>query len=120
MAEQNETPAGDASVETAWQIRAEMALAAAAAGDRLITYAELADAAGIDGAHRIHRLTIWLETRLEADAKAGTPLLAARVISRSRGGLPAPGFFMKCAELGLYEGPHEGPQAYAFHLNCLR
>ena len=30
-----------------WQQRADMALAAAAAAERLITYAELADAAGI-------------------------------------------------------------------------
>ena len=119
MARQDGTT-GDDTAEAGWQIRAEMALTAAAASDRLITYAELADAAGIEGVHRIHRLTAWLEDRLEADAKAHKPLLAARVISRSRGGLPAPGFFMKCAELGLYDGPHEGPQAYAFHLNCLR
>ena len=120
MAEHQDGSTGDDIPETAWQIRAEMALTTAAASDRLITYAELADAAGIAGDHRIHRLTVWLEDRLEADAKAGKPLLAARVISRSRGGLPAPGFFMKCAELGIYNGPHEGPQAYAFHLNCLR
>ena len=119
MARQDGTT-GDDTAEAGWQIRAEMALTAAAASNRLITYAELADAASIEGVHRIHRLTAWLEDRLEADAKAHNPLLAARVISRSRGGLPAPGFFMKCAELGLYDGPHEGPQAYAFHLNCLR
>ncbi len=103
-----------------WQTRADMALAAATAADRLITYAELADAAGISGQHRIHRLTVWLEARLEAEVGTGAPLSSARVISRTRGGLPAPGFFMKCAELGLYDGPPDGPQAYAFHLNCLR
>ena len=103
-----------------WQIRAEMALGSIAAGDRLITYAELADAAGLQGKHRINRLTLWLESTIEADAAAGTTLRAARVISRARGGLPAPGFFMKCGTLGLYDGPADGPQAYAFHLNCLR
>jgi hypothetical protein len=107
------------TAEDGWHSRADMALAAAAAADRLITYAELADAAGISGRHRIHRLTVWLEKRLETDAGAGAPLLSARVISRARGGLPAPGFFIKCAELGLYDGPPDGPQAYAFHLNCL-
>ena len=106
--------------DDSWQMRADMALAAAAEANRLITYAELADAAGIDGRHRIHRLTLWLESRLETEIRAGDRLLSARVISRSRGGLPAPGFFMKCAELGIYDGPPEGPQAYAFHLNCLR
>ena len=103
-----------------WQQRAEMALAAAAAAERLITYAELADAAGITGKHRINRLTAWLETRLEAEARDGGPMLSARVISRARGGLPAPGFFIKCTALGLYDGPPDGPQAYAFHLSCLR
>ncbi|MEC8262888.1 MAG: hypothetical protein VX017_06200 [Pseudomonadota bacterium] len=103
-----------------WQRRAEMALSAAAAAERLVTYAELADAAGISGRHRINRLTAWLETQLEREVKEGTRLLSARVISRARGGLPAPGFFLKCAELGIYDGPPEGPQALAFHLNCLR
>lgn len=110
----------DAPDDTGWQRRAEMALATAAAADRLVTYAELADTAGLSGQHRINRLTIWLETVIEADAATGAPLRAARVISRARGGLPAPGFFMKCAALGLYDGPVDGPQAYAFHLNCLR
>ena len=103
-----------------WQQRARMALAAAAAGDRLVTYAELADAAGITGKHRINRLTGWLEEELSREVAAGEPLLTARVISRARGGLPAPGFFMKCAELGLYKGPPDGAEAFAFHLNCLR
>ena len=103
-----------------WQHRADMALTAAAAADRLITYAELAEAAGITGKHRINRLTGWLETRLEVEVRDGAPMLTARVISRARGGLPAPGFFIKCAALGLYDGPPDGPQAYAFHLNCLR
>ena len=111
---------GNEDTDNSWHMRAEMALEAAAAADRLITYAELADAAGIAGRHRIHRLTVWLESRLEAEIEAGGRLLSARVISRSRGGLPAPGFFMKCAALGLYDGPPDGPQAYAFHLNCLR
>ena len=106
--------------EGGWQQRAAMALSAAAAAERLITYAELADAAGITGRHRINRLTTWLEAELEREIGAGARLLSARVISRARGGIPAPGFFIKCAELGIYEGPPAGPQALAFHLNCLR
>ena len=103
-----------------WQQRAAMALSAAAAAERLVTYAELADAAGITGKHRINRLTAWLEAELEREVGAGARRLSARVISRARGGIPAPGFFLKCAELGIYDGPPEGPQALAFHLNCLR
>ena len=105
--------------EAAWQHRAEMALASVMAADRLVTYAELADAAAIPSPHRIHKLTLWLETKLVADHQAGVKLRAARVISRSRGGLPAPGFFIKCRELGLYDGPADGPLAKAFHLNLL-
>ena len=97
-----------------------MALATTAANNRLITYAELAEAAGLTGRHRINRLTVWLEELIDSDAAANVPLRAARVISRARGGLPAPGFFMKCAALGLYDGPTDGPQAYSFHMNCLR
>jgi len=102
-----------------WHGRAEMALESAICSDRLITYAELADAAGVPAPHRIHKLTLWLETLIEQDNANGVRLRAARVISRSRGGLPAPGFFLKCAALGLYDGPPQGPQAHAFHLNLL-
>ena len=112
--------AGIPADDDGWQQRARMALAAAAAGDRLVTYAELADTAGITGKHRINRLTGWLEDELSREVAAGGPMLTARVISRARGGLPAPGFFMKCAELGLYNGPPDGAEAFAFHLNCLR
>jgi len=106
--------------DNGWQQRAAMALSAAAAAERLVTYAELADAAGITVKDRINRLTGWLEDELEQEVKSGSRLLTARVISRARGGIPAPGFFHKCAELGLYDGPVDGPQAIAFHLNCLR
>ena len=62
---------GNEDADGSWQLRADMALAAAAAADRLITYAELADAAGISGQYRIHRLTVWLEARLEREAGSG-------------------------------------------------
>ena len=103
-----------------WQQRAAMVLATAASAEKLVTYAELADSAGITGQHRINRLTSWLEEELEREVRGGAQMLTARVISRARGGLPAPGFFMKCAELGIYDGPPDGPRAMAFHLNCLR
>ena len=123
MVETNESdprPGGDDPGDEGWRQRAAMALSAAAAAERLVTYAELADAAGITGRHRINRLTSWLETELEREVRDGARLLTARVISRARGGIPAPGFFQKCADLGIYDGPEDGPQAVAFHLNCLR
>ena len=105
--------------EATWQHRAEIALASVIDADRLITYAELAAAAAIPLPHRIHKLTLWLETSLVTDHQAGAKLRAARVISRNRGGIPAPGFFIKCRELGLYDGPADGPLAQAFHLDLL-
>ncbi len=102
-----------------WHRRAEMALASVIATHRLITYAELADAATVPPPHRIHKLTLWLETTVVLDHRAGCKLRMAWVISRTRGGLPAPGFFIKCRELGLYDGPDNGPRAKAFHTNLL-
>ena len=117
----NRNPDGDDQSQgaAAWHQRAEMALASVIAADRLITYAELADAASIPSPHRIHKLTLWLETTMEVDHRAGAPLRTARVVSRNRCGLPAPGFFIKCRELGLYDGPVDGPVAEAFHLGLL-
>ncbi len=102
-----------------WQYRAEMALASVIAADKLITYAELAEAAIVPPPHRIHKLALWLEKTLLSDHHAGHTLRMARVISRSRDGLPAPGFFIKCRELGLYDGPDDGPLAKAFHMSLL-
>lgn len=102
-----------------WQQRAEMALATARQAGRIITYAELADAATIPKPHRIHKLTAWLESTMHKDRLAGKPLRAALVVSRNRDGLPAPGFFMLCNELGLYQGAVSGQQAAKFHQTAI-
>ncbi|MGB2492965.1 MAG: hypothetical protein ACPID7_08270, partial [Candidatus Puniceispirillum sp.] len=73
-----------------WQIRAEMALAVAVQNRTLITYAELADAASIPAPHRINKLSVWLEATMDSDHAQSMPMRAAWVISRARGGLPAP------------------------------
>ena len=102
-----------------WQRRASMALNSAIASRHLISYAELADIAQIPPPHRIHKLTIWLETLIDNDHQSAKPLRAAWVVSRQREQIPAPGFFMKCHEIGLYDGPVKGPQATAFHRRLL-
>lgn len=56
---------------------------------------------------------------MEEDAAAGRPLLAAVVVSRTRQGLPAPGFFAKARELGCYDGPEQGPAAASWHRRTL-
>jgi hypothetical protein len=83
--------------------------------DLTITYADLARVAGVPGPHTIHRTADALEAIMTEDAAAGRPLLSAVVVSKARDGLPAPGFFQKATELGLYFGPDRGPQAATFH-----
>lgn len=90
-------------------------LAGLASEGRLASYAEAAEALGIPPPHRIHKLTVALETAMEIDAAAGRPFRAAVIVSRARAGLPAPGFFDCARRLGRYEGPPDGPGAVAFH-----
>jgi hypothetical protein len=102
-----------------WQSRAEMALASATSLGRIVTYAEMADAADIPAPQRIHKLTLWLEVTMRQDHAAGQPMRAALVISRNRNGLPASGFFMLCQELGIYQGAETGADAAQFHQTML-
>ena len=102
-----------------WQRRASLALDSAIASRCLISYAELADAAQIPKPHRIHKLTMWLEKLVANDHQSAKPLRAAWVVSRQRGQIPASGFFMKCQEIGLYDGPNNGTKAEAFHRSLL-
>ena len=102
-----------------WQRRASMALDSAIASRHLISYAELAETAQIPPPHRIHKLTMWLETLVADEHQLARPLRAAWVVSRQRGQIPAPGFFLKCNEIGLYDGPAEGAKAEEFHHKLL-
>lgn len=89
-------------------------LRAAIAGE-VITYRDLAERLDLQPPHTIHQTTELLEALMRRHAATGAPQLACLVISRVRGGLPAPGFFMTLNELGLYQGPPEGEAARAFH-----
>lgn len=79
------------------------------------TYHQVARALGLEPPQTIHRLTVALERLMDEDATAGRPLLAAVAVSRTREGLPAPGFFAHARNLGRYDGPEKGPEAAAFH-----
>ena len=102
-----------------WQRRASIALDSAIASRHLISYAELADTAHIPPPLRTHKLTMWLEALIVDDYQSAKPLRAAWVVSRQRGQIPAPGFFLKCNEIGLYDGPAEGAKAEEFHHKLL-
>ena len=82
-----------------WQAAAEAAIDECVRERRTVTYAGLAEAAGIPPPHRINKLTGWLESLMENDHALGRPLRAAVVVSRTDG-LPRPGFFGKLEELG--------------------
>ena len=83
-----------------------------------ITYQELAKALHLSPPNTIHQLTVALEYLMKEDAAAGRPLIAALVISKARGGLPAPGFFDCARRLARYSGTEDGPEAWAFHASA--
>lgn len=80
-----------------------------------ITYQALAKALGLTPPNTIHQLTEALEQLMREDAAMDRPFIAALVISRACGDLPAPGFFDCAAHLGRFDGDATGPEAWAFH-----
>ncbi|WIY23806.1 hypothetical protein [Parasedimentitalea psychrophila] len=80
-----------------------------------ITYQALAKALGLVPPNTIHQLTVALECLIEEDTAAARPLIAALVVSKARGGLPAPGFFDCAQRVGRFKGDPLGPDAPAFY-----
>ncbi len=79
-----------------------------------VTYQEVANALGLTPPNTIHQVTEALEHLMTEDAAADRPFIAAIVISKARGGLPASGFFDCAARLGRFDGDAAGPEAWAF------
>jgi hypothetical protein len=75
----------------------EARLAGLAAQGKTTTYGTLARDLG----WRVADLTAALEQLMEQDAAAGHPQRAALLEGRLSNGLPAKGFFVKLAELGI-------------------
>src|ERR1043165_5068291 len=80
-----------------------------------ITYQALTQALQLLPPNTIHRLTEALERLMAEDAAAGRPFIAALVISRASGGLPAPGFFNCAARLGRSRVNATEAEAFAYH-----
>ena len=78
----------------------ETRLEALAQSRQTQSYGSLAKDLGL----RMAALTDALEILMEQDARAGRPLRAALVAARHSPGVPAPGFFIKASELGVYDG----------------
>lgn len=80
-----------------------------------VTYQALAKVMELSPPNTIHQLTRALETLTLEDASADRPLIAAFVISKARGGLPAPGFFECAQRVGRFDGDPSGPEAEVFY-----
>jgi hypothetical protein len=81
-----------------------------------ITYQEAAKGLLLLPPNTIHQITEALEQIMTEDAAADRPFIAAMVISKWRGGLPAPGFFDCATRLGRFAGDANGPDARVFHM----
>ncbi len=81
-----------------------------------ITYQEAAKGLQLAPPNTIHQVTEALEQLMAEDAAADRPFIAAMVISKARGGLPAPGFFDCAARLGRFAGDATGPDARVFYV----
>ena len=84
-------------------------------GTKPTTYQALAAALNIPPPNRIHQLTNSLESLIEEDVMAARPLIASFVISKVRGGLPAPGFFDCVRRVGRFEDDPSDPDGSVFH-----
>ncbi|MFN0304481.1 MAG: hypothetical protein ACKVQU_29450 [Burkholderiales bacterium] len=80
-----------------------------------IIYREAAKGLLLAPPNTIHQVTEALEQLMAEDASADRPFIASMVISKARGGLPAPGFFDCAARLGRFAGDTTGPDAWAFY-----
>ena len=80
-----------------------------------ITYREAAKGLLLSPPNTIHQVTEALEQIMTEDAAADRPFIAAMVISRVRGGLPAAGFFDCAARLGRFGSDATCLDAWTFH-----
>ncbi len=80
-----------------------------------VTYHEVAETLELTPPNTIHQVTEALEHIMTEDAATDCPFIAAIVISKARGGLPAPGFFDCAARLGRFDGDAAGAEARVFH-----
>ena len=108
-------PANNAPATQALAGRVRTYLQRIAVRGKPITYKALAAALELEPPNTIHRVTEALEWLMREDAANEHPFIAALVISRARGGLPASGFFDTARELGRFDSAPSGPDAAASH-----
>ena len=79
-----------------------------------ISYSEFADCLKLTGPQKINRIVAWLEKITLEDICAGMPLRACMVISKQTPGLPSSGFFLFCAEMGIFDWQNDFTKAQIF------
>lgn len=84
-----------------------------------ITYRTLAVALDLTPPNTIHQVTETLERLMQEDAANGQPFIAALVISKVRGGLPALGFFDCARRLGRFADGQDAGNFHAAELNAV-
>lgn len=93
----------------------ERALRELAARRQTTTYRALADALCVPPPYHLRQVMLALEARATKDHARGRAFLSALVVSRTRGPLPAPGFFAHLKTVGAYAGAEEGEDARRWH-----
>jgi hypothetical protein len=101
-----------ATAPDAFAIRVRAHLQVIASQSTAITYQTLAKALDLMPPNTIHQVTEALERLMQEDAASGQPFIAAVVIGKARGGLPAPGFFDCARRFGRFA---DGQDPTAFH-----
>ena len=84
------------------------------------TYKKLANRLGLEPPNTIRRIIEALEGLMADDVAAGRPILSAICVSKTRTGIPQPGFFLAAQALGVFSGDPTGPEAFAFHARELQ
>jgi len=80
-----------------------------------ITYWQAAKGLLLSPPNTMRQVKEVLDQIMAEDAAADRPFIAAMVISKARGDLPAPDFFDCAARLGRFAGDATGPDARVFH-----
>lgn len=80
-----------------------------------ITYARLAECLAVSNQDGMAAIRYALERLMDDDADEGRPFLAAIAVRAFEPGLPAPWFFRKAENIGLFAGDPANVEAYAFH-----
>jgi hypothetical protein len=86
-----------------------------AAGLTITTYGGLAKLRELSPPNTIDLITVALERLMEEDAEAGRSFIAALVVSKAGGGLPAVGFFDCARRLDRFTDDSNGVEARSFH-----